>query len=64
MKTDKQKLAALLTEFGIKFEEKMFTVTLEVDKFTKGSKIFGYSGFSADFNFNDDGKFLTMEIWE
>lgn len=45
--TDKEKLEALLTEFGVPFNDTEESVTIEQ----------GYVGFYTQFDFDDNGKF-------
>jgi len=69
--TDYEKVKKLFTELGIGITEG----ALEDDgPNTKGrdiglinesnAKIKGYSGFQTYFNFNEDGKFLDVGLWE
>ena len=59
-KTDKEKLTALLTEFGVGFKLTGDEVTCE-----KGdAKIAGYTGFSTTFSFDPGGRFKEMGAWE
>lgn len=61
--TDKQKLEALFTEFGIGFKPNEHTENSIVCE--KGdAKIGGYSGFTAQFDFDENGKFQEMSVWE
>jgi hypothetical protein len=64
MKTDKQKLIDLLNDFGIKFREESRTITINVDRDSKDSKVSGYSGFFTEFEFDKNGKFEDMGVWE
>lgn len=60
--TDKEKLGALLTEFGVGWVH-----SRALDKiccYHGMPKITGYSGFETIFEFDDDGKFLQMGAWE
>lgn len=68
MKTDKDKLKALLTEFGVTFKEDLnncardeFNIIVEKDD---NPKIVGYNGFFTDFTFDAEGKFIEMGAWE
>lgn len=68
--TDKQKMLKLLTEFGVKFteasdvaDETKIVLTVERDNYDI-TKIIGYSNFSTDINFNLDGSFKNIGIWE
>lgn len=65
--TDYEKLRALFTEFGIGYDQgfskdsrEMF-ITLEAKC---GAKVDGYSGFVADFVFDECGGFDRVGVWE
>lgn len=84
LKSDKDKLEALLTEFGVLFSEvnedqsckdqSWETEEVQIVKFGKpyGShdslpecdKVMGYYGFYAQFEFDTNGKFITVGVWE
>lgn len=60
---DYEKLKLLLIEFGIGFDEyddEYKVISIETGK----AKVGGYSGFSVEYSFSKDGKFIEMEIWE
>ena len=52
--TDKEKLEALLTEFGVMFNGTEESVTIEQ----------GYPGFYTQFDFDDNGKFEHVGAYE
>jgi hypothetical protein len=64
MKTDKQKLIDLLNDFRIKFREESRTITINSDRYGEDSKVSGYMGFFTDFEFDNNGGFISMGIWE
>ncbi len=61
MKTDREKLEELLKLFGV-------GTTTEgensIEIMAGDTKVKGYSGFYASFNFDKDGKFETVGVWE
>lgn len=58
--TDKEKLMALLTEFGVGFvEHGDYVECLEGN-----AKIEGHNRFFTMFDFDEDGNFLSMGAWE
>lgn len=67
--TDKEKLIALLNEWGVPFSQHVV-----VDPDSPGQivgvgregsdKVSGYSGFFTDFEFDLEGKFQCMGAWE
>jgi hypothetical protein len=59
-KTDLEKLTAVFTELGVGFEVRENVVVCEKGM---GSNI-GYNGFSANFEFTPEGKFVNLGIWE
>lgn len=70
--TDKEKLIALLTEFGVGFQEERRDKDMIADGWSEQavlceqgmSKVGGYSGFLVDFGFDADGKFVEMGAYE
>jgi hypothetical protein len=68
MKTDKQRLIDLLSDFGVTpqlgedgvNEVDAETVTLEAEK----GGVVGYMGFVCVFSFNRNGKFDSVGVWE
>jgi hypothetical protein len=71
--TDKEKLKALLTEFGIGFTEpvaeecqnNIMGIVIEKGNVEEGhEKVTGYYGFSAEFEFDAEGKFIQVGVWE
>ena len=69
--TDREKLIALFTELGIGFEYEEQTDWYKSTE-SRGSlvclegraKIDGYGMFFADFQFDENGKFIKMGVWE
>ena len=57
---DKQKLIAILNEFGIGFQDDGLIITCADGM----SKVKGYFMFFTDFEFDADGKFKHMGAWE
>lgn len=57
---DKEKLKALLTEFGVGFTEDDASITCEEGD----AKVGGYIGFGTTFEFDTEGKFIRMGAWE
>lgn len=72
MKTDRQKLEELLTEFGVEYKEANYcrdsvhkVLTTECDKYMKHNKgCTGYAGFYTTFQFDEQGKFVQIGSWE
>jgi hypothetical protein len=58
--TDKEKLIALLEEFGIGFEAGDGCVTLEEGM----EKVSGFARFFTKFQFDENGKFIEVGAWE
>jgi hypothetical protein len=59
--TDKEKVMALFTELGIGFQQEKTSNNLVC---TQGEKrIGGYRGFETVFEFEADGKFVSMNNW-
>jgi len=54
--TDKEKLLKLLSEFGVGFREEGKSVICDEGM----DKVEGYPGFFTEFEFDIDGKFLSM----
>ena len=59
--TDKEKLMKLLDEFGINYTSNN---DREISCEAGDTKVRGYTGSSATFNFDNTGTFRDMEIWE
>ena len=69
MVTDYKKLKRLFNEFGIIYEEYIGkdgykNIICENNKLDRSNKIDGYFYFKTCFNFDKDGKFVVMEIYE
>jgi hypothetical protein len=62
--TDQEKLAALLTEFGVEFKEKKRDNTVALRCRQVWTKVEGYCFFYTEFIFNLDGSFNHMGAWE
>lgn len=66
--TDEQKLIDVLHAFGIPFRNiktpQVCNSNFIVIDAKSSPKVNGYSGFQVEFHFDDDGKFMTMGIWE
>jgi hypothetical protein len=68
--TDKEKLVALLKEWGVVYNDSpniyngVNQVVLSTDHYGKNSKVTGYSGFATEFTFDSEGKFVNIGIWE
>lgn len=68
MKTDKQRLIDLLSDFGVTpqlgeegvNESDAETVTLEARK----GEVVGYVGFVCVFSFDRNEKFVSVGVWE
>jgi hypothetical protein len=61
--TDKEKLLALLGEWGVPSRtEDDNTVIVQV--LDDSGKVGGYSGFFTAFDFDEDGTFVQMGAWE
>jgi proteasome assembly chaperone (PAC2) family protein len=60
--TDKEKLVALLTEFGVQFEDD--TQHGKIVCTSGSTKVSGYNGFYTDFAFDENGKFIELGAWE
>lgn len=58
---DKEKLKALLKEFGIEYK----TIEQDLIRCEEGDKkVKGYGCFYTDFVFDNDGKFIEMGAYE
>lgn len=74
--TDKEKLIELLKSFDIKFGDIKDSYkqgdnhinfgynVYNDDSFPKCDKVGGYMGFYTSFEFDEDGKFVTVGAWE
>lgn len=75
--TDRERFLALLKDFGIKFQQagdsrwgmtdppKGKTVHLVADSYEEhDSRVDGYTGFFCEWEFDDDGKFKKVGVWE
>lgn len=60
--TDKEKLMALFTELGIGFKQDKTSNDVNCEQ--GDAKIGGYRGFSTQFEFDAQGKFISMNCWE
>lgn len=73
--TDKEKLLALLSEWGVPYKqedipsqpeergERAVIIGLTGD-FPETDKVTGYTGFFTSFEFSLDGEFVRMGAWE
>lgn len=61
--TDKEKLVALLTEFGVEFVDRPYTDN-EIGCRQGAEKVTGYSGFETLFRFDETGKFIEIALYE
>ena|SRR3990167_866990 len=64
LKTDREKLAVLLTEWGVGFEIDERLGVNNIMCREGGAKIDGYSMFCTMFEFDAAGKFIKMGAWE
>lgn len=69
--TDKEKLVALLTEFGVSFKDERYgsgdsNIIVKYNWYSEQhqSKVTGYNGFFTQFTFNTEEKFIEMGAWE
>lgn len=69
--TDKEKLVALLTEFGVSFKDERYhsgdsNIIVKYNWHSKQpqNKVTGYDGFFTQFTFNPEEKFIQMGAWE
>lgn len=63
--SDRDDFAALFTRVGIPFEDRKRE--LSIQRWLgdgESPKIAGYHGFAADFEFDDDGRFVRVSIYE
>lgn len=60
IKTDKEKLEALLTEFGVEFTKEGDDIIC----YEGNSGVRGYRGFFTGFAFTSEGKFIYMGAFE
>jgi hypothetical protein len=60
MITQRQMLTDLFDSFGIGYDSEREKITIEEGY----EKVSGYSGFAAEFNFDNDGGFIDVSIWE
>ena len=58
--TDQEKLTALLKEFGVGFKEADGCLICDEGS----SKIIGYPSFYAIFEFDEQGSFVSMGVYE
>ena len=58
--TDKEKFIALLDHLEIGFNEGDDSIVCG----DMHERVTGYSGFYTEFEFNDDGDFISMGAWE
>jgi hypothetical protein len=66
MKTDLEKVKELFDYLGIEYEQVAdtvfgHTITIEAGSCPKSK---GYNGFITSFDFDLEGKFISMGIWE
>ena len=68
--TDREKLKALLDEWGVPYLEDQFseqpsvTVGRSLRGLPESGKVTGYRRFFTDFEFDDVGSFVRMGAWE
>jgi hypothetical protein len=58
--TDRQKLAALLDSFGVEYINEKNYIVFEEGK----AGVTGYTGFYTKFEFDTDGRFITVGAYE
>ena len=58
--TDRDELKKLFDKFGIEYAADLYTV----EATTGHDKVTGYTGFTATFNFEADGKFISLDLKE
>lgn len=71
---DVEKLKKLLNEFEIPFSEELMPPSevrgpddawrIEIQNWNKSEKVGGYFGFIGSFEFDENGKFLKVCLWE
>jgi len=67
VKTDREKLTELFTELGIGFKiggEETVNQGAIICKEGRDARVDGYNRFYAQFNFQEDGKFIDMGVGE
>lgn len=78
MQSDYNKFKTMLNDFGIKYEENISNChkypsfepicndakEISICEYDGGDKVQGYCGFFKTFEFNQEGKFLMMGVWE
>jgi hypothetical protein len=66
--TDLDKFLELIKGFGLEFNKYEFEIsgvkTTTIEFSTDMNKVNGYTGFSTDFLFDNEGKFLELGIYE
>lgn len=64
--SDKNKLLALLTEFGVepKISEGFINGQTEVCLAAHEGGVIGYTGFECVFTFDENDKFIDVGVWE
>lgn len=67
--TDFEKTKQLLDGFGILYSVDICSITFGLpdsvrDKFPKCDNVQGYDGFYTRFEFDENGKFLSVGAWE
>ena len=61
---DYDKLKELLTSFGVEFTEETKDDVRIIECYEGHAKVTGHPYFFTDFNFDKDGKFIEMGVWE
>ena len=68
MKTDLKKLTRAFDALGIGYRQESRYGSPDSPMIVllarEGAKVVGYSGFAAEFYFNEDGSFDEVGIWE
>lgn len=63
--TDREKFLALMRDFEIEPEQKETTRKHPViSLIAEEGGVQGYSGFTTDFEFDEEGKFVSVHVWE